>query len=208
MIVGASAFLVLVGLFGQFATRALIVNGLDIGHAMLLAAAMGGGAALTRREPGSGGLLASTLAGATAGVGLALLVAIVRIANLRWIFISLMPVTLNRIGYGLPDGEAAGWLALGGAVAAALGSVCVLAPVLVRRIILGALGGVVVAGLLRELIRSLVGEYGGIEGWGISFDGVLPPGAPPPAVFGGVPPGGPGPGRNPPVPHKGRAPVR
>jgi len=132
------------------------------------------------------GLLAAILAGATAGAGLTLLVAMVRAANLRWIFISLMPVTLNRIGYGLPDGEAAGWLAFGGAVAASLGSACVLAPPLMRRVILGALGGLVVAGLLRELIRSLVGEYAGIEGWAISYDGLLPAGAAVAAAIGVV----------------------
>jgi branched-chain amino acid transport system permease protein len=185
-IVGVSAFLVLVGLFGQFSNRWLIVDVLDIGHALLLAAAMGGGASLTRRERGPGGLAASVLAGATAGAALALLVALVRIANLRWIFISLAPLTLNRIGYGLPDGEAAGALALGGAGAAALGSVCVLAPALARQIILGALGGAVVAGLLRELIRSLVGEYGNIEDWAISYDGLLPAGAAVAAAIGAI----------------------
>src|SRR4051794_2941464 len=87
-IVAVCAFLVLVGLFGQFATRPLVVGIVDIGHAMMLAAAMGGGAALTRRDRGVAGLLAAILAGATAGAGLTLLVAIVRAANLRWIFIS------------------------------------------------------------------------------------------------------------------------
>ena len=142
------------------------------------------GAALTRREPGPGGLLASTLAGATAGAGMALLVALAASPTCAGSSSRSMPMTLNRIGYGLPDGEAAGWLALGGAVAAALGSVCVLAPGWLRRIILGALGGVVVAGLLRELIRSLIGEYGGIGSWAISYDGLLPAGAAVAAVIG------------------------
>ncbi|HYZ63667.1 MAG TPA: hypothetical protein VE650_14555, partial [Acetobacteraceae bacterium] len=124
-IVGVCAFLVLVGLFGQFATRWLVVDVLDIGHALLVAAAMGLGAALARRHAGLAGLVAAALSGAAAGVGLALLVALVRAANLRWMLVSLTPVTLNRIGYGLPDTEAAGLLALAGATAAGLGAAVV-----------------------------------------------------------------------------------
>ena len=45
------AFTVLVGLFGQFSDRALVVGVLDIGHALLLAVALGGGAVLARRHP-------------------------------------------------------------------------------------------------------------------------------------------------------------
>ena len=38
-------------------------------------------------------------------------------------------------------------------------------PSLPRRVVLGALGGVVVAGLLRELIRNLLGDFGAIGDW-------------------------------------------
>ena len=183
-IVGVCAFLVLVGLFGQFATRWLVVDVLDIGHALLLAAAMGLGAALARRHAGLAGLVAAALSGAAAGVGLALLVALVRAANLRWMLVSLTPVTLNRIGYGLPDTEAAGLLALAGATAAGLGAAVVLMRSLPRLVVLGALGGVVVAGLLRELLRSLLGGVAGVEDWGFTYDGLLPAGAVVAAAFG------------------------
>ena len=171
------AFVVLVGLFGQFANRWLVVDVLDIGHALFLSAALGGGAVLGRRYPAAAGLVAATGAGAAAGAALALLVAAARAANLRWMLVSLTPVTLNRVGYGLPDMQAAGVLALAGAAAAALGAALVLASPLPRRIIIGALGGVVVAGLLRELIRSLLGGLWGVDEWAFSYDGVLPAGA-------------------------------
>jgi branched-chain amino acid transport system permease protein len=62
-------------------------------------------------------------------------------------------------------------------VMAALGAVVVLTSRTPRRVILGLLGGVVVAGLLRELIRSLLSGAAGVEDWAFTYDGVLPAGA-------------------------------
>lgn len=176
-IAGCCAFVVLVGLFGQFANRWLVVDVLDIGHALFLAAALAGGAVLGRRHPSAAGLVAAAGSGAAAGAGLALLVAAARLANLRWMLVSLTPATLNRVAYGLADLEAAGALAMAGAAAAALGAGLVLAPPVLRRVVVGALSGVVVAGLLRELIRSLLGGLFGADEWAFSYDGVLPAGA-------------------------------
>ncbi len=187
VITGACVFLVLVGLFGQFVNRALVLGVLDIGHALLLAAALGGGAALARGLRGRFSLLTGALAGAAAGAmagaTLGVLVEAARAANLRWIFVSLTPAALNGVGYGLGSGAAIGALALAGAFAAGLGAALVLMPSLPRRAVLGALGGVAVAGLLRELIRSLIGEFAGVAEWGFSYDGLLPAGA---AVAAGI----------------------
>lgn len=186
-VTGGCAFCVLVGLFGQFSNRALVVGVLDIGHALFLAAAMAGGAMLARRpQTVVAALAAAAVAGAAAGAMLAGLVALARWANLRWMLVSLTPVTLNRVGYGLDDLAAAGLLAGAGAAASVLGAGCVLAPPLVRRVVLGTLGGVVVAGLLRELIRSMVGGLWGIDGWAVTYDGLLPAGAVAAAVLGVV----------------------
>lgn len=171
------AFTVLVGLFGQFSNKALVVGVLDIGHALMLAIALGGGAALARRVPTPATVAAAVVAGAAAGGLLAGLAAAAGVANLRWMLVSLTPVTLNRVGFGLPGLQAALLLAAAGAAAAGLGAALVLCDRLTRRIITGALGGVVVAGLLRELIRSVLGGIGGVEDWAFTYDGVLPAGA-------------------------------
>lgn len=171
------AFTVLVGLFGQFANRWLVVDVLDIGHALMLAAALGGGALLARRRHGWDSVAIAAAAGAAAGVLLIGLVAAARAANLRWMLVSLTPVTLNRVGYGLPDTAAALLLALSGALAAALGVTLVLANPVPRRLVLGVLSGVVTAGLLRELIRSLLSGVGGVDEWAFNYDGLLPAGA-------------------------------
>ncbi len=180
------AFTVLVGLFGQFANRALVVDVLDIGHALLLAVAMAGGAMLARQHRGWSGAVAAALAGIGAGVALAVLVSLARAANLRWMLVSLTPVALNRVAFGLPDGEAAALLGAVAGAAALLGAVLVLVPPVLRRAVLGALLGVVAAGLLKELFRSMLSDAGNVEEWAISYDGLLPAGAACSAVIGAV----------------------
>ena len=180
------AFTVLVGLFGQFSNLALVVGVLDIGHALLLAAAMGGGAVLARRVPAWTTVVSAAASGAIAGALVTALVAAARAANLRWMLVSLTPVTLNRIGFGLPDPQAALLLAGIGGATAALGAALVICVPLLRRAIVGALGGVVVAGLLRELIRSILGGLGGVDEWGFDYDGLLPAGAAAAAAVGAL----------------------
>jgi branched-chain amino acid transport system permease protein len=171
------AFVVLIGLFGQFSDRWLVVGVLDIGHALLLSIALSGGASLARRSPGWGAAAAGIVAGAAAGGMLALLVDGARVANLRWMLVALTPVALNRIGYLLPEQQAFLLLVGSGAAAALLGAAVVLVPPAARRIMLGLLGGVVVAGLLRELLRSLLSGFAGVDDWAFSFQGLLPLGA-------------------------------
>ena len=194
-ITGCAAFCILVGLFGQFATKPLVVGVLDTGHLLLLGMAFSGGAVLARENRATGAVPVAALAGMISGVLLLCLVAAVRAANLRWMFVSLTPATLMQIGFGLPDLQATPVLALAGAAAAALGAGVVVAPRLPRQIVLGALGGVVVAGLLRELIRSLLNGFAGVEAWGFDYEGLLPGGAAAAAAIGvlaAVRPGGAG----------------
>jgi branched-chain amino acid transport system permease protein len=185
-IVGSCAFTVLVGLFGQFSNRWLVVDALDIGHGLLLAAALAGGAVLARQGRGRISLIEALLAGAASGALLIVLVALARWANLRWMIVSLTPVTLNRVGFGMADQPASLVLAAAGAAASTLGALLVLMPSAPRRLVLGLLGGVVVAGLLRELIRSLLSGLGGVDEWGFSYDGLLPAGAAGAAAIGAL----------------------
>ncbi|NJO21918.1 MAG: hypothetical protein HC868_01920 [Sphingomonadales bacterium] len=71
-------FIVLVGLFGQFARRWLIVDVLDIGHAVMGGIALGGGMILARRRPHAGTVMEAAGAGLLAGLLLAALVAVAR----------------------------------------------------------------------------------------------------------------------------------
>ena len=185
-ITGCCAFTVLVGLFGQFADKALVVGVLDIGHALMLAAAMGAGGMLVRQRRSWVGVAEAAIAGAVAGLLLVVLVDLARAANLRWMLVSLTPLALMQVGYRLAETQAAILLAAAGAVAAGLGGALVMIPSLPRRIVLGLLGGVVTAGLLRELIRSLMSGAFGVDDWALSYDGVLPKGAICAALIGAV----------------------
>jgi branched-chain amino acid transport system permease protein len=184
IVTGCCAGLVLVGLFGQFANRWLVVGFLDIGHALMLGVAIRAGMVVARGRHWSAAVTISLFSGALAGVLIILLVMGARAANLRWMLVSLTPVTLNRVGYGFPELQAGLVLAAGGAMACLLGALLVLGTAMQRRLILGALGGVVVAGLLRELIRSLLSGLGEVDGWAFSYDGLLPAGAFAAAIFG------------------------
>jgi branched-chain amino acid transport system permease protein len=185
-IAACCAFVVLVGLFGQFSARWLVVDVLDIGHAVLVGIALGGGLIMARRRRSAGAVAAAAGAGLLAGVMLAALVAAARAANVRWMLTALTPVTLNKVGYGLPDLQAGLVLGLAGGFVCALGAAIVLMPPVLRRAALVALGGVVCAGLLRELIRSLLSGAGGVDVWAFSYDGLLPAGALAAAAIGAV----------------------
>lgn len=185
-IAATCAFIVLVGLFGQFATRWLVVGELDIGHAILIAIAGVGGVALARRRPVPRTMVEAAGSGLLAGVLLAAAAALAREANLRWMFTSLTPVMLKQLCYGLPDLPAAAALGLAAGVSSLLGAWVVLMPAGWRRAVVGALVGVVGAGLLRELIRALLSGAGGVEEWAFSYDGLLPFGALSAAAVGAV----------------------
>ena len=183
-VAGTCAFAILVGLFGQFATKPLVVGVLDTGHVLLLGIAVAGGAVLARAQPRPATAVLAAVAGAGSGVLLVLLVSLAMAVNLRWMFVSLTPLTLREVGFALPPLQAAVALAGAGAAASVLGALVVVAPPRLRQVVLGALGGVVVVGLLRELIRSLLNGIGGVESWGFDYDGLLPGGAAAAAVLG------------------------
>jgi len=185
-ITACCAFIVLVGLFGQFATRWLVVGVLDIGHAVMGGIALGGGLILAQRRHSVGAVLEAAGSGLLAGLLLAALVAAARAANLRWMLTSLTPVTLNQVGYGLPDMQAVLVLGLAGGIACALGAWIVSMRPTLRQATLGALVGVVCAGLLRELIRGLLSGVGGVDVWAFNYDGLLPSGALAAAAIGAV----------------------
>jgi len=66
-IAACCAFVVLVGLFGQFSARWLLVDVLDIGHAVLVGIALGGGLIMARRRRSAGAVAAAAGAGLLAG---------------------------------------------------------------------------------------------------------------------------------------------
>lgn len=185
-VLGTCAFTIVVGLFGQFASKALVVGVLDIGHALLLATALGFGATLPRRLPGVAAIIVGVLAGALAGALLMVLAEAVQAVNLRWMLVSLTPVAMRQIGYRLPQMQAMGLLALAGGVACGVGALLPQLAATWRRGIGGALAGVVFAGLLHELLSNMLQSAGALDDWIFSYDGLLPVGAVLAAILGAL----------------------
>ena len=180
------AFPVLVGLFGQFAEKALVLGVIDIGHAMFLGIALGFGVALARQVRSTNAILLAACAGAIAGIGLVLLAQLAEAANLRWMLVSMNPAVLRQIGFRLPQMEAMALLGAAGAAASAVGALIVVVPPTLGRAIAGALGGVVFAGLLRELLSNMLNGIGGTDDWAFNYDGLLPAGAIVAAILGAL----------------------
>jgi len=179
-------FPVLVGLFGQFTNKALILGVIDIGHAMLLGIALGFGVALGREQRGARSLAMAACSGALAGAGLLLLANLAQAANLRWMLVSMNPAVLRQIAFRLPDLEGTALLAISGALVSGLGAMLVNLPRLPSRALAGALGGVVLAGLLRELLANMLNGLAGTDDWAFNYDGLLPAGALAAAVLGAL----------------------
>jgi branched-chain amino acid transport system permease protein len=184
---------VLVGFFGAFSARWLVAGWLDIGHATLGATALAVGVHAARVVAGpaarshapDGGLPRAPLAaagvcGGLAGAALGLFAVLWPAADLRWMFVAVGNPVLRALAFGQSGGAAIALLAAAGAAFGATGGVLALAPGALRRIALGALGAVLVAGLLQEFVQSLVGGEGPLEAVIVllySYEGLLPLGA-------------------------------
>ena len=169
-------FPVLVGLFGQFAGKALVLGVIDVGHAMLLGIALGFGVALARQVRSAASLAMAACSGAIAGACLVLVADLAQAANLRWMLVSMNPAVLRQIAYRLPEFQGCALLGVAGALAAALGALLVILPSVPSRAVSGALGGVVFAGLLRELLSNMINGLAGTDDWAFNYDGLLPAG--------------------------------
>ncbi len=179
-------FPVLVGLFGQFVGKALVLGVIDVGHAMLLGIVFGFGMALARQLRSPASITLAAGAGALAGIALVLVAHLAEAANLRWMLVSMNPAVLRQIAYRLPLPEACAALGLAGAAAAAIGAGLVILPATIGRALAGAFGGVVFAGLLRELLSNMLNGLAGTDDWAFNYDGLLPMGALAAALLGAL----------------------
>jgi branched-chain amino acid transport system permease protein len=100
--------------------------------------------------------------------------------------VSMNPAVLRQIAYRLPLLEGGAALGLGGAIAAGIGAGLVILPRMLGRALAAALGGVVFAGLLRELLSNMLNGLAGTDDWAFNYDGLLPLGAIAAAVLGAL----------------------
>lgn len=160
---GAAVFVSLTGMVEALGVRQIILGVIDFGRVLLLLIGLGAGYQATRRQGGGGVLVTvagGVVAGMAVGVGLAALLLLSRVVNMRQMFINASPalfqvISLGRGVAGIPLVVAVG------AVAGLLGAAATLLPPAVR----GPLGSGVIAaiviGLFQELLQIILqGEEG------------------------------------------------
>ena len=157
-------YMCFVGLVGSFAERDIIEGGITFGQTLIFITALGFGYAAARRvaPPESGtsrlprALLGSAIAGLLIGVSLSILVLVAESINLRAVFINISPelIDLLTFGKGVPQGLVL--LLVSELIVGVLGGVVALLPAWSRNSLLLALAVVIVAGLLRDILRVVV----------------------------------------------------
>jgi branched-chain amino acid transport system permease protein len=153
-------FLALVGILGMFNTRPIIVDLLTLGYATLALIYVTAGILVARRgllTPPGAALLGGAAAGAIAGALVALVPALMLVANLRFIFVALDPPLLMMLTFGLKPAAIA--LPLHAALGAALGlagALLIVLPAVIRRPLAGGLIAAGLGGLFQELVRPIL----------------------------------------------------
>jgi branched-chain amino acid transport system permease protein len=164
LIGGVSAVLLaLIGMVEAFSQRDIISNVISMGHTLLLLVAvfMGYLAAkrTTRPEP-LWILINSFISGLIVGGGLAILVIVGRLVNLRYMFVNAMPVLYELLTFDQAT-QIGVFLLLGtGALCGLLAGLFFLSPKLVRRIVIIPLAGIVGVGVLQDMLRPTFGLWG------------------------------------------------
>ncbi len=186
-----AVYITVVGIVPLIDAHWVVVGVVSLGHATLIAIALGAGAttAARRSSPKFWPLVPPSLfAGAIAGGLLALLALSMHFLNLRPIFIALSPVVEKTLtfGLGVPAGPIV--LILASALLAVLGAAFALAPAGVRKPALAGLVLVMIFGVFQELIQIMMQFgplIGGLRDLIYTWEGLSPLGALAIFVFGG-----------------------
>jgi branched-chain amino acid transport system permease protein len=180
----AALQLSLVGIVTTFSSRYIVGDVLTLGQTMLAAVALIAGYVAARKEHSRSRqvvVAAGALAGLVVGAMLGALVILGSLVNLRSVFINASPELYNLITFGLPT--YAGALART-VVSALLGAVAAgtfLLPTLPRRIVIQSAVAVVLVGLMADLLRVTIAQWGSISsafqwlfsGRGLSIAGTI-----------------------------------
>jgi branched-chain amino acid transport system permease protein len=159
-------YLAAVGLLLMLNNRAIIVDTISLGQAVLILVGVGAGlmavpsasGVTVLRQAGFG-----VLAGAIVGAMVAFLTVVMTVLSLQYMFIALSPALLQMLTLemGLPFGPII--LIVGGAVCGLFGGLLHGCPPVARRPILIGFAAVVVAGVFQELIQLMMQAEGFIS---------------------------------------------
>jgi len=159
----AGVLLSLIGMVEMFDQRHIISNVISMGQTLLLLVAVLTGYLAARRtsRPEPVWVLAhSLLAGLTFGGLMALLVLLSSLVNLRAVFINASPTLFKLLTFGQGTGAGMPLLLAAGVLSGGLAGLFYLSPGLLRRVTVTALGGVIMAGVMQDLLRITFSAWG------------------------------------------------
>jgi branched-chain amino acid transport system permease protein len=180
---GVAVLFSLVGMVEAFEARGIVGGVLSLSHTFLAGTIVWGAYAAARQvmpQDRRAVLLSGAVAGTAAGTMLAVLIVVNTLVNLREVFINASDGLFALLTFGLsPVLAALLWLGVGLALGLLTGGVMLLTP-RVRQTVTQVLIGVIIIGLLADLIRLITAAWGPLAGlftWMISGKGLSIPGA-------------------------------
>jgi branched-chain amino acid transport system permease protein len=167
LIAGAAALLLsLVGIVEAFSLRDIIYQVISTGHVMLLAPMLAFGYATANKienERPLNGVLLGLITGLVGGAVLVLFVLLGQVVNLRSMFINASPTLYQFLRFGDPSTLGLLKLIVASAIAGGLGASFLLLPIRLRNSVAQASLWVVLIGLIRDLLVTVISNWGPVE---------------------------------------------
>ncbi|MEW6716216.1 MAG: leucine/isoleucine/valine transporter permease subunit [Chloroflexota bacterium] len=184
LITGAVTLLIsLVGMIETFGKRDIISGIISMGHILLLAPFLFSGFIAARKvetKKPTPLLATGAVIGLLGGAVLALLLALGHVINVRALFINASPMLYRMIAFGLDTPLGIISPILGGMIMSSLGAALLLLRERIRKTIINTLVWVIMIGLLRDLITTVISRWGPVAyaiKWIFAPRGLAPIGA-------------------------------
>ena len=167
LIAVAVLYVSLVGMVEAFSKRDVIDGVLSLGRALLMVVALGMGYVVASKlSAGNVGqaLISSAIAGLIGGVIVAIFVALIDPLNMRNVFVNASPALIDILTFSQPS-LVTGLLMLIAfqTIVTALGAAIHVLPDLLRHMVIAGLGGVLLIGMLAELLDVILSRFDASE---------------------------------------------
>ena len=173
----------LIGMVEAFAQRQIVSQVISMGHSLLLLTVIFMGYMAAQRgspDKGVAPFARGLLAGLVTGALVFLLVLIGSVVRLRAVFVNASPALYELLSFKQSLPSAALLLVASGGVAGLLAALMFRSPPVFKRVLITALGSVLVAGVLQDLLRPTFAAWGplaGISTWLFTANGLTLHGA-------------------------------
>ena len=153
----------LIGMVEAFNKRDIVYQIVTMGNTLLLISAVFFSYLAAKKTPRQRAAMAigtAVLTGLIIAAGVALLVAVGKLINLRMVFINASPVLYQILTFYYGPKIGIPLLLFSGALSGLFAGLLYLAPSLVRKTLITALSSVVIAGMLQDMLRPVIALWG------------------------------------------------